>query len=264
MAEQQNTQNTEQNTENTEGQSNAPQYSPIQLKAIEQGWIPKEEFNGSEEDFIDAPEFVRRGELFAKISSQSSRIKQVEQALEALRMHNTKIKEVEYERALKNLKQAKRTAQINGESEQVFQLEDKIEEVEAEREAIKQNAQVQPSAGPSPEFVTWQEQNPWYENNKVMQAAADQIGRELHAKGMSPSEVLKEVTKQIKEEFPHKFQRKAPANSAVEGSSRGTPRGTSEVSMSEQERDIMKKIVRTGVMTEAEYKAQLKNIRERA
>ena len=73
-----------------------PQYTEIQLKAIDQGWIPKEEFDGDPEAFIDAAEFVRRGELFEKIEKQSKQLKAVREALEAFRIHHSKVKENEY------------------------------------------------------------------------------------------------------------------------------------------------------------------------
>lgn len=253
-------------TQQTEGNDKKePQYTPIQLKAIEQGWIPREEFDGDEADFIDAPEFVRRGELFSKISSQSQRIKQVEQALDALREHNSRIKEAEYQRALKSLKQAKRSAQVNGETEQVFELEDKIEEVEDEYKAIKQEQTKPPvPQGPTPEFAAWVEQNKWYETDEVMQGAADALGRKLKQQGMDNETILKEVSKRIREEFPQKFNRAPRRASPVEGSSRSSGRsGNDDVPMSDWERDMMKKIVAVGGISEAEYKAQLRTIKER-
>lgn len=81
-------------TQQTE-QTEQPQYAPIQLEAIEQGWIPREEFDGDPDKFIDAAEFVRRGELFKKIESQSREVKQLRQALEAFKQHHSKVKEAE-------------------------------------------------------------------------------------------------------------------------------------------------------------------------
>ena len=45
--------------------------------------------------FIDAPEFVRRGELFTKIEKQSKELKAVREALKALGEHHSKVKEME-------------------------------------------------------------------------------------------------------------------------------------------------------------------------
>jgi hypothetical protein len=246
-----------------EAQENtAPEHTPIQAKALEQGWKPKEQFEGDEAEFIDAPEFVRRGELFGKIEHQSRELKSVKQALDALRVHNTKVEQAAYDRALKSLQDQRRSAMVEGETERAFALEDQIEDVKKEKERILRD--VPKSFEPPQEFVEWQEKNSWYGKDRVMRAAADKLGTDLAAEGKSPAEVLKLVEKEIKEAFPHKFtntNRERPG--AVEASSRGgnsVARGSS--SLSDDERSIMRKIVGTGIMTEKEYMDQLKKTKE--
>lgn len=241
-----------------------PSYTPVQLKAIEQGWIPKEEFDGDEDAFIDAAEFVRRGELFKKIETQSREIKQVRQALEALAKHNTKIKEVEYQRALKSLKDARKQAVIEGEHERAFALEEKIDEIQIEREDLHRNTpQIEAQDDSYTEqFQEWVDKNDWYETNKTMRATADTLGREFHAAGHSPATVLKMVEAEIKKEFKHKFESPASKRGmAVEPSTRQGAGRSESFTMSEDETRMMRKIVATGVMTEAEYKKQLKATR---
>ena len=242
------------------------EYTPMEIKAIEQGWIPKEDFDGEEDSFIDAPEFVRRGELFGKIEKQSKELKAVRQALDAFRQHHSKVKEMEYERALKTLKEAKRDATINGEHERALALDDKIDEVRAEKEAITRevrNTEVQEPQGYTPEFQRWVSANSWYEDNRVMRKAADALGIELHQEGYSPPEVLQMVEKEIKKEFAHKFVNPATKRpNAVEPSTR-QPASRDTVSMTAEESEIMRKIVATGAMTEAEYRKEIKALKGR-
>ena len=56
-------------TKPQEGQQEQAQHTPdpIETRALEMGWRPKEEFDGNEEDFIDAKEFVRRKPLLCPI-----------------------------------------------------------------------------------------------------------------------------------------------------------------------------------------------------
>jgi hypothetical protein len=260
-----------QNTESVEQQEQTQdevQYTPVQLKAIEQGWIPREEFDGDEAEFIDAPEFVRRGELFGKIEKQSKELKAVRNALEAFRQHHSKVKEMEYERALKTLKEARRDATATGDHERALALEDKIDEVKAEKEAIvreSQSTQVQDTDSYTPQFESWVSRNDWYETNRVMRKAADAIGKELHEEGHSPEEVLILVEKEIRKEFAHKFAGPKAGSrvSNVEGSTRGTtPRD--DLQMTSEEIDIMRKIVAvTPGYTEADYKKELKALKTR-
>ena len=95
-----------------------------------------------------------------------------------------------------------------------------------------------------------------------MKAFADALGVELKAQGLSPSEILRKVEAQVKEEFPQKFRnanRDKPG--AVEGAGKGTGKGASSDTndnLSDTERQIMNRFVRMGVMTKAEYIAELK------
>jgi hypothetical protein len=257
------TQNT--NQEQVQEQVETREYTPIELEAIDQGWIPKEEFDGDESKFIDAPEFVRRGELFRKIESSSREVKQLRAALEAFKVHHSKVKEAEYNRALKALQDARKQAFIDGEHERAFAFEEKIDEIKAEKDAVVKEAQVPvvEDTGYTQEFQSWVERNDWYETNRVMRKAADALGIDLAREGHSPQDVLKMVEKEIRKEFSHKFQNPATNRpTAVEPSSRAGTKSDGFV-MSADEKEMMRKIVATGVMSEADYIKDLKATRSK-
>ena len=255
--------------ENTGGsepqeQTQEKQYSAIEQKALDQGWRPKEEFEGDPEAFIDAPEFVRRGELFSKIEHQSKELKAVKAALDALKTHHSRVKEVEYDRALKALQNARKQALVDGETERFLELEQRIEEVKEEKQAYDtelEQVKVEPVRDINPEFTAWIDKNSWYETSKPMRAYADKLGVELAQEGHSPSDVLRLVEREVKKEFAHKFQnQKAARPQAVESSVRtGTKPDTFQ--MTDDERTIMRKLVRAGAMSEQEYIAELKKTR---
>jgi len=249
-------------TQETTQQTEERQYTAVELKAIDQGWIPREEFDGDDESFIDAAEFVRRGELFNKIEKQSKEVKQLRTALEAFKEHHSKVKQAEYERALKSLKEARKQAVLDGEHERAFALEEKMEEIVAEKEAVTREVKDIPTEVEdneyTAEFSQWVDRNDWYETNEVMRATADALGLKLHNQGYSPKEVLRKVESAIRKEFPHKF-RTAAANreQAVEASTRSGPTKKASESLTPSEREIMRKIVNTGIMTEDQYIKEL-------
>lgn len=239
----------------------APALTPIQEKALEQGWKPKDQFEGEEDEFIEAAEFVRRGELFGKIENQSRELKMVRQALDALKTHHGKVAENEYNRALKALTEQRKQARQDGEFEKADQIDEQIDQVKSEKAEVQ--AAIPQVQELNPQFVQWTEKNTWYNSNKAMRAAADAIGIAHARAGASPEEVLKLVEKEIRTEFPHKFtnpSRDRP--NAVESSSRsGSSVQRSTAALDEGEREVMRKIVRSGVMTEAEYMAELKKVK---
>lgn len=236
------------------------QYTEIELKAIDQGWIPKDDFDGDPSEFIDAPEFVRRGELFDKIEIQNKSIKRLEKALDAFKVHHTKVKEAEYNRALKALQDERRRLLVEGEHDRAFAIEDKIEEVKQEKEQVTREVRPEPvDDSYSVEFQNWVGRNGWYETDRVMRKAADALGLDYHNEGHAPADVLRMVERDIKAEFKHKFEKKQPV-STVESSTRSSTKSDT-FKMTEDETRIMRQIVASGVMNEAEYIKELKRTR---
>lgn len=252
------------NTPQESGESTPPQYTEIELKAIDQGWIPREEFDGDPSTFIEAPEFVRRGELFAKIDAQNRRIRKQEEALQAFAQHMSKVQEAEYQRALKTLKNERRQAFVEGEHERAFQIEEQIETIEQQRQQA-QAPVVQPAQNDeyTEMFQEWLANgNDWYETDRTLRKYADTIGKELYEEGKSPSEVLKLVEREVKREFAHKFEPKTQRGMVVEPSSRSRGNSRDDFQMTAEEKAIMRKIVQvTPGYTEADYIRDLKKTR---
>ena len=242
-----------------------PQYTNIELRAMEMGWRPREEFDGEDDDFVDAKEFVGRKPLYDKIATQSKQLKNVAQAVEALKLHNGKIEEASYQRALKELKAERKQALIEGDADKFESLDDEIKTVEKQVDVIREEQQkpiVREEPQVHPEFANWQNKNPWYTSVKYMKDFADSEGSKL-AGTMSPGEVLKEVEKRVRKEFPHKFVNQNKADAPDVGTSKATGRvaRSESIELDEQELSIMNKFIRQGVMTKEQYIADLKKIK---
>jgi hypothetical protein len=250
--------NVDQSTDQPQDQQ--PQLTAVEQKAMESGWVPQEEWDGDPEQWRPAKEFLDRGELFKKIEDQNRTIKEFKRALDDLKGHHAKTRETEYARALAALKQQKQSALEEGDAATVIKIDDQIDLVKEEQSRMKQEPQDTPQL--NPEFVEWVDKNKWYETSQPMRAYADALGRDLAYKGLAPSEVLREVEKQIKMEFPHKFtnpNRNKPG--AVEGSTAKGGKSESSITLSDDERRVMQRFVRTGVMSEKDYMAELKRIK---
>lgn len=244
------------------------QVSDIEQRALEMGWRPKDDFEGSEDDFIDAKEFVRRKPLFEKIDHQGKQLKEVTKALGALKEHYGKVQETEYNRALRDLKNQMKLANREGDFERADAIENQIQSVETEAAVLRQereSIQVQEAAPVDPRFTAWADKNPWYTSSDHMRVYADQVGVKLARQGMDPHEVLKEVEKAVRKEFPNKFVNPNKANApAVEGSGikGGSGKGSGEsFDLTEQERNIMNTLVRSGHITKEKYIADLKAVK---
>jgi hypothetical protein len=239
--------------------------SPIEVKAREMGWRPKEEFHGDEEDFVDAKEFVHRQPLFEKIESQSRQLKNVQKTLDALKGHYSQVKESEYKRALASLEAQKESAINDADGTKAIQVDRQIRQVEREFEQIKREHAEPHNTGADPqEFVSWKAKNTWYESDETMRMVADSYGQKLAREGMSPGEVLKEVTKKVRAEFGHKFRN--PNKDDAPEVNTSSPRGKSaakadDYALTDEERKIMNTLVRDGTLTKEKYIADLKAIK---
>jgi hypothetical protein len=95
-----------------------------------------------------------------------------------------------------------------------------------------------------------------------MRAYADQVGIEAGSKGMSPSDVLAEVEREVKKEFADKFTNPRRASAAaVEGSTNKGSGKRDSFQMSDEERRVMQRFVKSGALTEEQYIADLKKTR---
>lgn len=250
---------------NTE-QVSAPEHSEIELKAIEMGWRPKEEFDGDDAEFIDATEFVRRKPLFDKIESVGKELRETRKAMKALQEHHAKVQEAEYKHAVEQLKAEKKAALESGDADRLIEIDSQMAEVKANEVMAQQQAQ-QAKNTLHPNFVEWVGKNKWYQSNGEMRAFADQVGTSYAAANPNtdPDDVLKYVEQRVKKVYSEAFSNPNKTRpSAVEGGSNAPSRSTTvrdTFQLSEDEKRVMNTFVRQGIMSKEQYVEELKKVR---
>jgi hypothetical protein len=244
-------------------QNTEPEYTDVERQAMEQGWVPKEQYKGSGK-WRDAEDFLDRGSLFAKIDEQGRRIKSLDSTAAELKKHLEKVRKTEFQRALDTLRAEKKEALLDNNADAVVEIDEKITDLKTEQriaEAQAHQAQIQQASQPHPAYIIFENRNPWYKTDKAMKLYADGIAAELVSRGThSPAELLAEVEKQTKKEFAHKFQnpnRGRPG--AVEGTSgKAGSQRKDDFQLTEEETRVMNKFVKAGHMTKEEYIADIK------
>jgi len=239
--------------------------SSIEDTAREQGWRPKEEYEGDPSKWVSAETFVAKGELIDRIEQLGKKLKDSEKTIKLLSDHHQKVKESEFKRAVEFLKAQKKAAYEQGDVDKIIELDDKIAEVRDTQKAQKQQEAVNAEPETHPAFQSWVSENKWYEKNSEMRADADAFG-EAYARNnpdKTPADVLEFVAKKIKKAYAEEFQnpnRNRP--SGVEGGG-GNRQGASRDSftLTEEESRVMNTFVRNGVMTKEEYITQVKAMR---
>lgn len=236
----------------------------VELQAMEDGWQPKDKFEGEPSDWRPAKEFVERGELFRKIENLSKELKNTKSTMNALKGHYEKVKEVEFKSALETLKKEKKVAFETGDADAVIEIDEKIATVRETQKDQAQAERAQITEVPA-EFTQWVQKNGWYNSDGEMREFADSIGKAyaISHPGSAPSEVLKHVSDRAKKAYPEKFVNERRNQASPTESPRGNPgRRTAEADfpMSEDETNVMNKLVKSGVMTKEKYIAELKKI----
>lgn len=177
---------------------------PVEIKAREMGWAPKEEFSGDPETFVEAKEFVERAPLYKALHQANRKIKKMQETLDTFRDHYTKVEVAAKERAIKELQDQLEVASEQQDIKKALQIKDKITEVQSQGKETETKT--------NPDFEAWVEENKWYNDDPKLKTFATGIGFGLAQEhpDWTPAKIFQEVTKITKDSFPDKFAVKKP------------------------------------------------------
>lgn len=244
----------------------AVEYTPEESRAMNDGWKPKEQFvadGGHESEWRPAREFNDRGELFAKIDDLKKELRSTKRNMGTLKTHYEKVREVEFKRALDTFKKDKKEALEAGDAQAVVDIDERIAATKAQMTQLEQEVkEVSTEAVVHPEFQSWVEKNRWYERNNDMRDFADGVGFSYKKANpeKSPTEVLRYVEEKVTRAYPDQFKNpKRAVPSAVE-SGTGPRKAQSSFELTADEQRVMSRLVGSGVLTEAQYIKDLKEL----
>jgi hypothetical protein len=138
-------------------------------KALTGGWRPKHEWEGEDEDFVEAAEFNRRGELMSRISKLGRKLGDSEKLIEKLTAMvdangkvTQKMIDDQVSDAERRLKNQRREAIRDGDFEAVDDLEESLEELKKTKDAVAKPTEVPRTDVPDLAAMT-QNQRSWYD-----------------------------------------------------------------------------------------------------
>lgn len=259
-------------SEQTPETPNPEPQDPIITQAREMGWVPREDYEAAGKDvskWVTPEIFVARAPLFEKIENEVREKKQMRRELDILKsslndlkIHAERIRQSEYNRALEELRAAKRSALAEEDLIKADEIQERIETVKEAHKAAP-TAATPPDNSAAEAFKEWVVDNQWYKLDEEMRELADAIGIRETRKGKSPDEVLQTVAKEVRKVFkdsPHFRNPNKDKAPAVENGNAPPPqRGNGKkYAPSETERQIAKRFVATGVFkNEDDYYAEL-------
>lgn len=207
----------------------AERQAEIEREAALMGHMPRDQFRGNPDDWIDAETFVKRGrEVMPILRKNNERLLSKITELERSRLEDRKTFEdfrkfqeqaLERQKAdtLAQLRTARKEAIAIGDGEAFEQAEEQIRQVKSYEipDAIKQKP---PEPAPmNPIFEDWVSRNDWFNKDPALRAVADSLVEVIRADGtheVGTPEFLEEVTRRVRAVSPGTFQnpaRRAPA-----------------------------------------------------
>jgi uncharacterized protein (DUF1778 family) len=246
-----------------------PQFSEVEEEAMEQGWQPKEQWvadGKNPDEWRSAKEFKERGEFFSTIHQLKRDNKSQAAALDSMKRHHQFVFDQAYRKAQADLRKERRMALKDEDIDRVEELETELERLNTEYTTQKQEiakVEVQPAA--APELAAFVGRNPWYETDSELRDEADAVGLVFANRhpGSRPEVILTHVETTIKKRHPDKFGTRRTAPNAVSSvdRTRSSRKSEPDYELDELETKVMNDLVRAGVMTKAEYVADLKKIK---
>ena len=178
-----------------------PEVNKFEEAAKAKGWKPKEEYEGVQEAWIGAEEFLKREPLFDRIKQSTKEVKELKKTIESMATHFKKSQEVAVAKAITDLKAQRKEAIQTGDVDKVEEIDKAIDE----QKQIKADAPTKQEV--APEIVEWVEKNQWFNTDKEMADFAVAYNKTQIDKGISLSEALSKSAEAVKRAFPDKFTR---------------------------------------------------------
>lgn len=208
--------------EKTKNEPEAPVEPTIEDRAQRMGWTPRDKFRGDPEKWVDAGEFVKRGEeslpiLRERLRKADATIADLSKtAAEFKKMSDTAFDRA-YTKAKRDLESEIEEKAKAGDGAGAKAAAKELAELETE----KKEREVKNEADPV--FDAWQAQNDWYKDHEL-QVEAEAIAFKLRKRGEKSegTAFLDRVKDEMKKQFPEKFGNpRRQAASGVERSAGG-------------------------------------------
>jgi len=192
-----------------------------ETQAREQGWVPKTEWKGPVEKWVEAEVFLDRGETFLPIvkankekaereaadlrkelAEQKTTLKEFQDFQNTI-LENTKKRHAE---EITRLKSEKKQAAKDGDVELMVEIDEKIEEMAETSAPAPEPAQAPAvmSADDQKVWDEWTRENSWYGEHAHLKTYADGYAQQLVGQ-YEGREFLDKMAEGVKEVFPDAF-----------------------------------------------------------
>tara|TARA_R110000868_G_scaffold301_2_gene2512 strand:- start:19654 stop:20508 length:855 start_codon:yes stop_codon:yes gene_type:complete len=176
----------------------------VQAEAQKLGWIPPDRYKGEADNFVDAEEYLKRGEtvlpivkaqnaklraevetLRASSATTQSALVAAQKAIEEIEERHSVATQKAVEQARRDVKAQLEIASEAGDHRGVADLTDQLVQLNKADPPTAKKTFTPPAQLPAPDpaLVAWQEDNPWFTVDRRKTALALGIAEDLRANG---------------------------------------------------------------------------------
>ena len=170
----------------------------VEEQARDMGWRPKEEFEGDEDKWVAAQEFVDRKPIYDRIHKLEQKNKKNEEIQHNFQEHIRKVEKSSYQRALNDLESKKAYAVESADTEKVRQIDQQIDDLRSRPPSNQES--LHPAID---RFVS--ENNDWWSNDEMQDYAVSRHNRILGSGETDMESSLDKVLTDVKNRFPEHF-----------------------------------------------------------
>lgn len=220
-------------------QQNTPTFNEHELKAMEKGWKPKEQFSGDPSEWKPAKQWLEFGELLDTVHTLKRKDEEKQKQIETVLEISKKAQEKQREQILKELKQQHREAVEIGDVDAADKVVEEIHKIKNE-ETIPQ-ATSKPLIGQEDMNAFMERNKHWFndepENFKMRQEAIDYDAYLLKTQpSIPPKERFERVERMVKSNYPQKFEnprQNQPSPVMRQSEQRKAPEKTEKISIND-------------------------------
>ena len=193
------------------GNTDEPQVNvELEKEARVFGWVPKEEFRGSDDQWVDADAFVKRGKEINPILRKNNEIDGIKASVEefkAFQKEGFERKQAALLLEIAELKVEKKTAIAQGDGDRVVDIDDRIDAIKEEQREAKvevKQPEVAPTPQRDPEVDAWLGRNPWFDTDDEMTDVTNGLGKSLRKQfpTLTGREFLDKLDERVAQYFP--------------------------------------------------------------
>lgn len=198
------------------------------------GWRPADEFDGPVERWKPADEFLEEGKringflrkdldkLRNELTKRDNTLLEMQQTIQQFAQFHQETEARAFERAKKELKDARKAALRENDGDLVVEIEERLEKLGDAPPQI----QLKPGSAPSPQqpdptWTQWVSENSWFTENTKLRAITNGYGDIVRAE--QPALVglpfLEEVKRRVQEDFPEHFRSEGSRRPSAVGNS---------------------------------------------